>query len=171
MGVYKLMAYDAARNVYYCANGNIFYKTTDFQTYTIIANFPCSVLSVDVCDDGELLITTNNYVSISTLGGAYKSYNKVSGFNQVIENPSLNAAIQATWGVSVIGKYVVISVYDNNGDGTPRELGNVYFSNDYGNSFELVFDYVGSAFNTAVVADECNNGRNRSCSWVLFRSL
>lgn len=111
---------------------------------TVIPDTFKSVQAVRELDDGELLFSTERDVSGGTQNGrVYKTrgFNKETGnvesHDLKIETDSKEAKINNSWGMSVYDNFITLSEY---GLKTEEGARRVWFSQDFGETFKIVFD-------------------------------
>lgn len=111
---------------------------------TVIPDTFKSVQAVRELNDGELLFSTERDVSGGTQNGrVYKTrgFNKETGtvesHDLQVETNSTEAKINNSWGMSVYDNFITLSEYGlKTEDGARR----VWFSQDFGETFKIVFD-------------------------------
>lgn len=111
---------------------------------TVIPDTFKSVQAVRELDDGELLFSTERDVSGGTQNGrVYKTrgFNKETGtvesYDLKIETDSKEAKVNNSWGMSVYDNFITLSEY---GLKTEEGARRVWFSQDFGETFKIVFD-------------------------------
>lgn len=120
--------------IYSSFNGLNLYKSNDNgQSYTFIHTFARKINTVREMDNGELLVGID-YALDSTPGEDFISSGNQKTFTKVITH-SVNSRLYGAWNVNVHGSLVILGEYGNQG-----KAQKVWRSDDYGQTFELIFD-------------------------------
>ena len=136
-------------DVLYGCQGYMLQQSTDeWQTTTLIGTTEAylsesTVLAVRELPDGEILFSTVRYENQNIKAKLYKTvgYDRnnpsVTTFKEVLESQSPRANFNNSWGISVYENIVVASEYGVRGPDGNRY---VYLSNDFGETWEVIFD-------------------------------